>query len=457
MKLVVGSLCFTLFLIPFLNGQRAGLAKFSKFNVIKVLGEESVTIATRTQPDVEISNRNRFVRECASLIEAWDDEEMPVGGSSTAFTFHVSPQHAERVKSSLRRNAIPFKIISQDMSLMIRQQISGSELHEERHLRLEGNILMTSVIPSSSADFFSSYHSQQDIHAYLLKLNASYPRADLKVIGKTYEGRDIMAMEIKSLNSADRHVTDALMLECGIHAREWISPASCLWIIDQLLNHVVDNIVSSFRGSFIIIPVMNPDGYAYTWSEDRLWRKNRSLNRFFQRCHGIDLNRNFGVAFKAGSEIFDSCQHTYAGTTAFSELETQALLNYTQSLLKRKINIKSYISVHSFSQLFMFPYGYTKNECADNKELNKISKQVVEAMGRPNGTVYRFGRIIKTVYGKATHGNSVDYMYDKVGVKYSFAVELRDQGDEGFLLHPRFIKPTANELWLAVKTILSFL
>lgn len=41
------------------------------------------------------------------------------------------------------------------------------------------------------------------------------------------------------------------------------------------------------------LPVMNPDGYAYTHNGDRLWRKNkrRHTNRF---CTGVDLNRNYG-------------------------------------------------------------------------------------------------------------------------------------------------------------------
>lgn len=53
-----------------------------------------------------------------------------------------------------------------------------------------------------------------------------------------------------------------------------------------------------------IFPVMNPDGYAYSMSVDRLWKKNRSKLRPadknggspFSNCSGVDLNRNFDTA-----------------------------------------------------------------------------------------------------------------------------------------------------------------
>jgi murein tripeptide amidase MpaA len=39
------------------------------------------------------------------------------------------------------------------------------------------------------------------------------------------------------------------------------------------------------------VPVLNPDGYEYTHTEDRLWRKSRSLSNGAD-CVGVDLNRS---------------------------------------------------------------------------------------------------------------------------------------------------------------------
>jgi len=41
----------------------------------------------------------------------------------------------------------------------------------------------------------------------------------------------------------------------------------------------------------IIIPLVNPDGYAYTFHGNRLWRKNRRQDS--QAKYGVDLNRNW--------------------------------------------------------------------------------------------------------------------------------------------------------------------
>ncbi|KAH7982467.1 hypothetical protein HPB52_005104 [Rhipicephalus sanguineus] len=61
---------------------------------------------------------------------------------------------------------------------------------------------------------------------------------------------------------------------------------------------------------FYIFPVVNPDGYAYTFTSDRLWRKNRSGGR--RGCRGVDPNRNFAAAF-GGSAAGSSSDWVYDG------------------------------------------------------------------------------------------------------------------------------------------------
>jgi carboxypeptidase A4 len=43
---------------------------------------------------------------------------------------------------------------------------------------------------------------------------------------------------------------------------------------------------------FYIIPIVNPDGFAYTQSTDRMWRKNRQTVTT-SSCLGTDINRNW--------------------------------------------------------------------------------------------------------------------------------------------------------------------
>jgi len=53
-------------------------------------------------------------------------------------------------------------------------------------------------------------------------------------MGTTYEGRQINMVTV-SLNPSAKSTKPAIFLECGIHAREWVSPATCLYAIDELI------------------------------------------------------------------------------------------------------------------------------------------------------------------------------------------------------------------------------
>lgn len=77
------------------------------------------------------------------------------------------------------------------------------------------------------------------------------------------------------------------------------------------------------------MPVINPDGYEYTFTVDRLWRKNkRKAGYAAAGCFGVDLNRNFGYKWGGKGTSKDICRDTYAGSKPFSEPETDAIRNF---------------------------------------------------------------------------------------------------------------------------------
>jgi len=96
-------------------------------------------------------------------------------------------------------------------------------------------------------------------------------------------------------------------------------------------------------------------------------------------------------------------------------------------------------------------YGYTSKKSPDHDELYELITKVVQNVHKKNGEWYRHGPISTTIYPAA--GSSPDWAYEKAGIKYSFIAELRDRGDNGFILPRQFILPTAEETWEGVKTI----
>jgi len=75
--------------------------------------------------------------------------------------------------------------------------------------------------------------------------------------GKSTEGRELTGLRI-----AFQSNLPVVVIEAGIHAREWISPATALWFIDQLLSVNATDVMKAYE--WHVFPSVNPDGYAYT-------------------------------------------------------------------------------------------------------------------------------------------------------------------------------------------------
>ncbi len=127
-----------------------------------------------------------------------------------------------------------------------------------------------------------------------------------------------------------------------------------------------------------LLPVVNPDGYDYTFTDDRHWRKTRSIIPG-NACLGVDANRNFGYEWSLVGASDVSCADTYHGPEAWSEVEITNIRDYIYAQQEQGVNIVYYQSMHSAANLIMYPWGYSCSapnpDAADQDSLGEIVKK----------------------------------------------------------------------------------
>ncbi|KRX80039.1 Meiotic recombination protein SPO11 [Trichinella sp. T6] len=167
----------------------------------------------------------------------------------------------------------------------------------------------------------------------------------------------------------------AIWIDAGIHAREWIAPSTALYI--------------------------------------------------------INYNRNFDFKWNQQGGSQDPCQETYSGRSAFSEPETQAIKRF---ILQRADQLGAFVTLHSYSQIWMYPYGNQRYSYPkDVHDLNTVCCVILDPAS----------------------GGSEDWAKAVAGIKYSFLVELRPEEDnqDGFILDESHIIPTGKETLEGIKEV----
>ncbi|KAK3369660.1 hypothetical protein B0T24DRAFT_363200 [Lasiosphaeria ovina] len=307
---------------------------------------------------------------------------------------------------------------------------------------------------SANATWFNSYHAYSDHLQFLRDLQSSFPsQSEIVTAGNSLNGNPITAIHF--WGSAGKGVKPAIVLHGTVHAREWISTMVVEYLGYNLLtNYATSAEIKSFvdKYDFYIFPVVNPDGFLYTQSSDRLWRKNRQSTSG-STCIGHDINRNWPYQWSVtGGASTNPCAEDFKGKAQSDAPETTALAAWLKTT-KANQGLKLFIDYHSYSQLFMTPYGYScTTVSAKNTELQALAKGAVAAIKATHGLTYQYGPICSTIY-KAT-GSSVDYVNDVVGSDYTFTTELRDTGNNGFVLPANQIVPTGEETYAAFRYLL---
>lgn len=259
-------------------------------------------------------------------------------------------------------------------------------------------------------DFRNKYLRHCDINQYLESLQTKYSKlVTVTTIGYSYENRPIKSIRIskdfainsdslRAVRSAGASLSNErrkpvlsqrlsacpsktiastkaiILIDAGIHAREWCSISTALFCISQLTENCTQNRILLKKFDFVIVPVVNVDGYEYSrtmvgmklhhnlfssnlcfvpWIlQKKMWRKTRrptSTGKHF----GVDCNRNFGIGWHEANS--NPSSQTFRGEKAFSEPETKLLKHLMHSLRP-----KFYLTLHSHAKSIMYPNGFTE-------------------------------------------------------------------------------------------------
>lgn len=294
----------------------------------------------------------------------------------------------------------------------------------------------SAIKPRRGRITFNSYHRYETIQEYLKEVATSQPSiVTLEVIGQTYEGRDLNLIKLCQDSCGNNPI---IFIDCGIHAREWISPAMCLYIIQELAENAA-NAEMLNKTDWYIIPVLNPDGYEFSHTDVRMWRKTRRIGT---NCNGVDGNRNFDFHWMGDGASSNECSEVYAGPSAFSESEISAFRDVVENLIP---NIKLYLAIHSYGQFLIYPWGWTSELPEDWEELEEVAQKAAAAIQDVAGTIYDSGT------SSAAAGCSDDWMKGVAGSNLSYTIELPGGGSQGFDLPPSRIAPVVKETFEGIR------
>ena len=363
----------------------------------------------------------RSAADLKTVLALTDDVWSHRTGMGGPLDVRMSPEQLARLAST----GIPFSILQDNIQAQIDREA-------EQIRRGGGN--------ADGPGWFGTYHDLDAVRTYCQDLAAQYPAmATYQVAGQSLLHKDIFALRVTGPGDSSGRVQ--ILLNGGQHAREWVSVSTVMYIADQLLSRYgsdagVTAILNNIE--FLFVPVVNPDGYDYTWTVDRLWRKNR--RDVGAGCFGVDTNRNWGYQWGGQGAGTAACNDTYRGASAFSEPETQVLRDYTIA----NPRIRTAVDFHSYSQLIMSPWGYTSALPAqpDASFFDALTSSMRNAVTGTLGVPYTAGPVYTTIYPAS--GIAVDWWYGARSV-YGLTIELRDTGAQGFTLSPDFIVPVGDE------------
>ncbi|KAM0789382.1 hypothetical protein ACM66B_000211 [Microbotryomycetes sp. NB124-2] len=432
---------------------------------------------------LSFDSRHDTLAALGALAELGIDDVWHV--NSTAIVTAVDSAHRaalehQQAHVSLSIGHKQIESVSVDAHLRSQPGLTSSPHSLARSAAAVDNFRSRTSSRSLDDSIHDHYHPYTAINQILREMEQQYPAfAKVVSLGHSSEGREILGLKVTNMTqwSADLDIGSFGVVDAdgahsykrkkqpkkpkrksgfvvigGQHAREWIAPATSLYLMHDLLLTTTSPNPSPLLNSleFTFVPVSNPDGYEYTWAPegDRLWRKNRQP--VGDDCFGIDLNKNWAYKWSSGNRP-NPCSDAHPGSKPFQAPELKAIRDF---LLNEGNNVHAFVDLHSFGQMIMYPFSYSCDKSSPDEE-NHFEAVIgaAKALRAVHGKTFETGSVCEV--SLTAPGDSIDWTYASAKIRWSFAVELRGSV-WAFLLPPDQIRPSGEEMSAALQSLANY-
>ena len=321
----------------------------------------------------------------------------------------------EEAKNWLNTNGVSYETLVENL----KQKID----HENEYMSLMRS-------QKDGEAWYNIYRTYDEVQDKLVEIANNSGIATLIDLGDSYENRAIKGIKF-STGGANK---PAVFFNGCQHAREWVTVMATTYLADQLAqNYTTDDFTETLLSivDVYVVPIVNPDGYVYSHTTDRYWRKNRQPNSGSSSV-GTDLNRNWDADWNGGESTSTSpSSDIYVGSAPFSAPEADVLKNYMESIP----NLRGHLDIHSYSALVLGPWGYTNAESPDHAEIVSLGNAMNDAISNTNGYQFLFGTGDANGAIYLASGTMPDWSYDGLdALGYTYELRPNSSGGGGFEL-----------------------